>query len=132
MVSVMQGSGYLFDSRVLRDNQVKSSGDEVNVRIDLGSFGNDGLYSRMRTANHQYDALRRVNGERQLFQFPGPRRVGYQGDQGNAGGHFRGLVDQLNVRSGKGCTEFHRLGRHTTVVAHLGGQRRVFTIKGAG
>src|SRR5207244_6176713 len=87
----------------LRDNQVKSSGDEVNVRIDLGSFGNDGLYSRMRTANHQYDALRRVNGERQLFQFPGPRRVGYHGDQGNAGGHFRGLVDQLNVRSGKGC-----------------------------
>jgi len=41
----MQGSGYFLDSRVLRDNQVKSSGDEVNVRIDLGSLGNDGLYS---------------------------------------------------------------------------------------
>ena len=65
----MQGCGNFFDSRVLGHHQMKPARDEVNVRIDLRGFGNDALNARMRTANHQYDAIRRVDGQRQLLHF---------------------------------------------------------------
>jgi hypothetical protein len=42
----MQGSSYFLDGQLLGDNQMKSSGDGVNVRVDLGRFGNDGLSGR--------------------------------------------------------------------------------------
>src|SRR6202011_4463515 len=100
-VRVMRGGGYFVDSGVLGHDQVKSAGDEVDVRIDLRCFGNDGLNSRMRTGNYQHDAVGRVDGQRQLLQFLGSGRIGNQGDQGNARSHFGGLVDQLNVGARK-------------------------------
>src|SRR3984893_18926968 len=94
-VRVMQGGDYFFDGGVLSHDQVKSARDEVNVRIDLRRFGNDGLDSRMRARDHQYDPVRRIDGQRQLLQLLGAGRVGYQGDEGNARSYFGGLVDQL-------------------------------------
>jgi len=42
-VGVMQGCGNFFDCRVLGHHQMKPARDEVDVRIDLGGFGNDAL-----------------------------------------------------------------------------------------
>jgi hypothetical protein len=56
----MQGCGNFFDRRVLRHHQMKSPRDEVDMRIDLRGFGDDVLNARMRTANHQHDAVGRL------------------------------------------------------------------------
>ena len=63
-VGVMQTRCSFFDCCVLRYYQVESARDKVNVRIDLGRFGNDGLDARVRTTNHQHDAVARVDGKR--------------------------------------------------------------------
>jgi hypothetical protein len=63
-VGIMQARGSFFDYRVLGCYQVESARDEVNVRIDLGRFGNDVLDARVRTANHQHDTFGRVDGQR--------------------------------------------------------------------
>src|SRR5258707_11885974 len=68
-VSVMQCCGNLFDSGVLGRYQMKPARDEVDMWVDLGGFGNDALNARMRTANYQHDAIRRVDGQRQFLQF---------------------------------------------------------------
>ena len=67
-VGLMQARSSFFDCCVLGCYQLESARDEVNVRIDRGCFGNDGLDARVRTANQQHDAVGRVDGKRQLLQ----------------------------------------------------------------
>ena len=53
--------GTLLD--VLGRNQMKSACEEVDMWIDLGGFGNDILNARMRAADHQHEAISRVDGQ---------------------------------------------------------------------
>ena len=101
LVGVMQRVGNLLDDWILRYHQAEPASNKVNVRIDLGRLSNYGLNAGVRAAHHQHQAVRRVDGQRQLLQFFGSWRIGNQGDQRDAGCHFRGLVDQLNIGARK-------------------------------
>jgi hypothetical protein len=62
----MQRVGNLLDDWVLSRHQVEPAGEKVNVRINLDCLSNNSLDAGMRAAHHENDAVRRINGQRQL------------------------------------------------------------------
>ena len=81
---------------------MESARDEVNTRIDRSRGLHNPVDARMRAANDDHDAFRRIDGQRQLAQFQRARFVRNQRDQGDVGSNLSIPVDELEVSGGPG------------------------------
>ena len=85
------------DGVIRRDNQVEATGDQM----DLGIYGcgslDDLVDPGVRAADNKNEAVRGVDGERQLLELPGARSFRHKGDQRDAGDDFGRLVDELEA-----------------------------------
>src|SRR5262245_13067807 len=104
---------------IRRGNQMEAAGDQVNFGIYGCRSLDDLIDPGVRATDHQYNSVRRVDGERQFLEFSGARSVRHKGDQSDAGGNFGRLVDELEVRALPSCTEGHDLRWLAVKVTHV-------------
>src|SRR6267378_1851369 len=62
--AILQSRHYLRDNIVRGDDEVEAAGNQMNFRIDSCRCLDNLLNPRMRAADHQYHALRGVDGKR--------------------------------------------------------------------
>ena len=104
---------------IRRGEEVEPAGDQVDFGIDGRRRLNDLVDPRVRAAHHKHEAVRGVDGHRQLFKFLGAGGFGHERNQRDAGSDLGRLVDKLEVGALPRGAEFHDLRRLAVVVAHL-------------
>src|SRR4029078_12121470 len=75
---IVQRADNRLDVSVARRDEMKSASDDVNTRVDGGARLNDLIDAGMRTANDHHQAVRRIDGQRQLEQLQCSRLLGNQ------------------------------------------------------
>src|SRR5215813_5357131 len=100
--TIMQRGDDLFYVAIGCNDEMKSAGDEMDVRIDRCCRLHNLVDTGMRTTNYDEQPVRRVDGEGQLTQFERARFLGHKGNEMEIWRQIGVLVDQLKISSGPG------------------------------